>query len=170
MAATNNLIAYGSVVSPTITGVASLASDTNLLAGYETSSIDNSSTKAKDYLVSGKFLTGTSPTTARVIELWAIAKKQLASPGWPDVFDGTASAETATSRDILAGCGKLLWAVTTDNTSDRGYEFSNLSVAAAFGGVCPTEFTFFFTHNTGVNSKSSGHELAAQPVYDTAGN
>ncbi|NBW19056.1 MAG: hypothetical protein EBR82_64880 [Caulobacteraceae bacterium] len=64
-------IYYVSPSDATIT-LASLASDTNLLAGRESNAIDNSSNLYLDYLISGKVTTGTSPTTARSIEVWAV--------------------------------------------------------------------------------------------------
>jgi len=59
MAAGDTKIAYGSSSNLTIT-LDSLASDTNFLAGRESTEIDN---EYVDYLLSGKVTTGTSPTT-----------------------------------------------------------------------------------------------------------
>lgn len=168
MAATANKLAFGSPTAITCT-VDSLASDTNLLAGRESTGIDvqNSSNLWKDVLLGGYVSTGTSPTTARVIELWVVPAY---SNSYPSVFDGTDSNETVTSRDILAGCARLAWAVTTSNTSNEAYYFSGVSVAALFGGVMPRYFSVFVVHNTGVNLNSSTHSLNYTPVWDTSGN
>jgi len=88
----NVLIKYGSKTTLTC-AVASLASDTNLLAGIESSVIDNTTDGFTDVIVSGKLTTGTSPTASRQIEVWAIAWD---GANWPDVFDGTSSGETIT--------------------------------------------------------------------------
>ena len=82
-------IVYASSVDLTIT-LASLASDTNLLAGRESDVVDNSSNLYLDYLLSGKVTTGTSPTSARSIEVWAYAL--INDTTYPGVFDGTDSA------------------------------------------------------------------------------
>lgn len=159
-------IYYGTASDATIT-LASLASDTNLLAGTESDAIDNSTTLALDYLISGKVTAGTSPTAARSIEVWAVGSWDGTT--WPDVFDGTSSTETVTSADIKAATCRLLSAMATANTSDRTYFFGPVSVAAVFGGVVPKKFVIFVVHNTGVNlnSTAANHQIRLQPVYET---
>ena len=158
--------AYGTASDATIT-LASLASDTNLLAGRESAAVDNTSTLALDYLVSGKVTTGTSPTASRQIEVWAVGSWD--GTNWPDVFDGTESAETITSADIKASVCRLLGAMTTSSTSNVTYHFGPMSVAAAFGGVVPPKFVVFAVHNTGValNATAGNHQIRLQPVYET---
>jgi hypothetical protein len=159
-------IAYGTASDLTIT-LASLASDTNLLAGRESAVIDNTSTLALDYLVSGKVTAGTSPTASRSIEVWAVGSWD--GTNWPDVFDNTESAETITSADIKASVCRLVAAMATANTSDRVYHFGPVSIAAAFGGVVPPKIVLFVTHSTGValNSTAGNHQIRLQPVYET---
>lgn len=159
-------LAYGTASDATIT-LASLASDTNLLAGRESSEIDNGTTLALDYLVSGKVTAGTSPTASRSIEVWAVGSWDGTT--WPDVFDGTNSDETITSADIKASVCRLLAAMATANTTDRTYHFGPVSVAAAFGGVVPRKFVVFVVHNTGValNATAGNHQIRIQPVYET---
>ena len=159
-------LAYGAASDVTIT-LASLASDTNLLAGRESAEIVNTSTLALDYLVSGKITAGTSPTASRSIEVWVVGSWD--GTNWPDVFDGTDSNETITSADIKASVCRLLAAMATANTSDRTYHFGPVSVAAAFGGVVPPKVVVFVVHNTGValNATGSNHQIRLQPVYET---
>lgn len=159
----NILIKYAS--SATLTAsLASLGTDANLLAGLETSVIDNRTDGYDDYILSGKITTGTSPTAARQIEVWAIAWDGNA---WPDVFDGTSSAETITSADIKAAICKAVAIMPTNNTSDRTYHFSGVSLKQVFGGVVPSQCVLFVTHNTGVNlnGTAGNHELRIQGVY-----
>jgi len=158
--------AYGTASDATIT-LASLVSDTNLLAGRESSEVNNTDALNLDYLVSGKVTAGTSPTAARSIEVWAVGSWDGTT--WPDVFDGTDSNETITSADIKASVCRLLASMATANTSDRTYHFGPVSVAAAFGGVVPPKFVLFVVHNTGValNSTASNHQIRLQPVYQT---
>lgn len=159
-------LAYGTASDATIT-LASLASDTNLLAGRESSEIVNTTALNLDYLISGKITTGTSPTASRVIEVWAVGSWD--GTNWPDVFDGTDSAETITSADIKASICRLLAAMTTSATSNVTYHFGPVSVAAAFGGVVPPKFVVFVTHSTAValNATSGNHQIRIQPVYET---
>jgi hypothetical protein len=49
---------------------------------------------------------------------------------WPDVFDGTSSAETITSSDIKNAICKPIAILSTNNTSDRTYWFTGVSLKA----------------------------------------
>ena len=157
------LLKYGSTTTITA-AVASLASDTNLLAGLESSIIDNTTDGFDDIILSGVIRTGTSPTASRQIEVWAVAWD---SNAWPDVFDGTSSAETITSADIKLAICKAVAILPTNNTSDRPYPFTGVSAKQVFGGVLPSKFVLFITHNTGVNlnATAGNHEFRYQGVY-----
>ena len=155
---------YGSKTTLTA-AVASLASDTNLLAGIESSVIDNTTDGFDDILLSGKTTTGTSPTAARQIEVWAVAWD---GANWPDVFDGTTSAETITSSDIKNAICKPVASLATNNTSDRTYHYSGVSARAVFGGELPSKFVLFQVHNTGanLNATAANHEHSYMGVYN----
>jgi hypothetical protein len=159
-------LSYPAASDLTIT-LASLGSDTNLLTGRESATIDNSSNLYLDYLISGKITAGTSPTAARSIEVWAVGSWD--GTNWPDVFDGTESAETITSADIKASVCRFVAAMATANTSDRTYHFGPVSLAAAFGGTLPPKIVLFITHSTGVNlnSTAGNHQIRLQPVFQT---
>ena len=160
----NNILKkYGSKTTLTA-AVASLASDTNLLAGIESSVIDNTTDGFDDILVSGKITTGTSPTASRQIEVWAVAWD---GANWPDVFDGTTSAETITSSDIKNAICKPVAILATNNTSDRTYHFTGASLREAFRGELPSKVVLFVVHNTGVNlnSTAGNHELSYVGIY-----
>jgi hypothetical protein len=160
----NNILKkYGSKTTLTA-AVASLASDTNLLAGIESSVIDNSTDGFDDIIVSGKVTTGTSPTASRQIEVWAVAWD---GANWPDVFDGTTSGETITSSDIKNSICKAVAIMSTNATSDRTYHFTGASLRAAFGGELPSKVVFFVVHNTGValNATAGNHEFSYQGIY-----
>ena len=157
------LTKYGSKTTLTA-AVAGLASDTNLLAGIESSIIDNTSDGFADIIVSGKVTTGTSPTASKQIEVWAVAWD---GANWPDVFDGTTSGETITSGDIKNAICKPIAIMSTNNTSDRTYYFSGVSLRGAFGGCLPSKVVLFVVHNTGValNATAGNHELSYYGEY-----
>lgn len=161
--ANNILWRYGSTATITAS-VASLASDTNLLAGIESAIVDNRTDGFEDHILSGKFTTGTSPTASRQIEVWAVAWD---SNAWPDVFDGTSSTETITSADIKNALCKAVAVLPTNNTSDRTYSFTGVSMKTVFGGVLPSQYVLFIVHNTGValNATAGNHELRYQGIY-----
>lgn len=159
-------LAYSAASDLTIT-LASLASDTNLLAGRESAEINNTSALVLDYLISGKITTGTSPTTARSIQVWAVGSWD--GTNWPDVFDGTDSNETITSADIKASVTRYLATMATAATSDRAYHFGPCSLASAFGGTLPPKMVVFVAHNTEValNATAANHQIRIQPVFQT---
>ena len=154
---------YGSKTTLTA-AVASLASDTNLLAGIESSVIDNTTDGFDDILLSGKVTTGTSPTASTQIQVWAVAWDGV---NWPDVFDGTTSGETITSSDIKSSICKAVAIMSTNATSDRVYHFTGVSLRAAFGGELPSKVVLFVVHNTGValNATAGNHELSYVGTY-----
>jgi hypothetical protein len=159
-------LSYPAASDLTVT-LASLASDTNLLTGRESATIDNSTNLYLDILVSGKITAGTSPTAARSIEVWAVGSWD--GTNWPDVFDGTESAETITSADLKASVCRFVAAMATANVTDRAYHFGPVSLASAFGGTLPPKVVLFVTHSTGValNSTAGNHQIRLQPVFQT---
>lgn len=157
---------YGSSAAVTIT-LASLASSATLTAGRESTAVDNTTNKFSDYWVTGKVTTGTSPTTGKTIEIWAYGSEND-SHDYPDVFDGTDSAETATSAEVKGSSLKLAHVIGTNATSDETYPFS-FTVRRLFGDVTPKKFGFFVTHDTGValNSTGSNHRIEVTGIYET---
>jgi hypothetical protein len=145
--------------------IASLATSSSLVAGRESGSVDNSTNLYVDVAVRVRTRAGSSPS-AGTIELWGIPS--FDGTNWPNVFDGTDSAETVTSRDILSGSGRLLASTPTDTTSSRDYELNCPSLADVFGSL-PLMWSYFITHNTGVNLDSTGanHLMYQVATYDT---
>ena len=157
---------YAASSAVTIT-LAALASDANLLAGRESTLIDNSVNKYLDYLLAGKIMTGTSPTTAKQISVYVAGL--MDDTTWPDVLDGTDSAETISSAGNRDSCLKLAAVIPTIATSDFAYYFGPISVAALFGGTLPKKFVVFVVHNTAVNLNATpgNHVISITPVYET---
>jgi hypothetical protein len=148
--------------------LASLASDTNILAGRESTAVVNVSNLDLDHLLSGVIRTGTSPTAGKQIEVWVYAPIKVVSgtPTYPDVLDGTDSNETITSRNVLGSACRLAQTIIVDATSDRDYPIAPVSIASLFGGSLPTHWGVFVVHNTAValNSTGSNHYLHYQRV------
>ena len=158
-------IQYRSASDATIT-LASLASDTNLLVGRESAAIDNTTDRNLDFLISGKITLGTSPTASRSVQVWAVPSWD--GTNWPDVFDGTESAETVSSAAIKNSVCFLVAEIATPATTNWVAEFAGVSIARLFGSV-PPKFVLFVTHSTGVNlnSTAGNHQIRIQPVYRT---
>jgi hypothetical protein len=150
-------------------GLTSLASSSGLTAGYEWFVIDNTTELALDYLVQGAVTVGTTPTANTEIQIWAIPS--FDGTAWPDVFDGTPSAETPTNAQVLAGAGVLarsLGVVAT--TSNVAYPFV-FSLASLFGGVVPKKTAIFVVHNTvaALNATAGNHTYNYAPYGTTNG-
>lgn len=163
----NIKIEYGTAVTGT-GGLTSLGSSSTWTAGYEWYIIDNTTDKSLDREQSGKIRVGTTPTSGTEIRIYAIASYDGST--WPDVFDGTASAETVTSEGVRDGFAKLAAVLRVDaTTSDRDYPFF-FSLASLFGGVVPKKVAIFVAHNTGValNATGSTHTYADQPCFATS--
>ena len=157
---------YATASDITIT-LAALGSDASLLAGAESNAIDNTVNGYRDYWISGKITTGTSPTTGKQIEVWAVGS--IDGSIYPDVFDGTASAETISLASVKASVCKFVANMATTATSDEDYPFGPVLLSSVFGGDVPPKFVIFVTHNTGVNlnATAGNHYIRLQPVYDT---
>jgi hypothetical protein len=158
---------YGTAVTGS-GGITSLGSSSTWTAGYEWFIVDNTTDKSLDREIQGNVTVGTSPTAATEIRIYAVASYDGST--WPDVFDGTASAETVTSEGVRDGFAKLAAVMRVDaTTSNRVYPFF-FSLAQVFGGVVPKKVAIFVAHNTGVNLNATGgnHTYADQPVYATS--
>lgn len=140
--------------------LASLASSTTRVAGQESTVVDNSTLLYVDALVSGKVRTGTTPTVNKQIDVWVYAQMND-TPTYPDVFDGTDSAETVTSENVRNAALRLAASIRVDATSDRDYAVAPFSVAALYGGVMPKRWGLFVTHDTvaALNATGGNHEF-----------
>lgn len=125
------------------TDLDSLASSTSLIAGRESDVITNT---ANDVLLAGRFkANNTAPTAGQIVVY--VGGILNDTPTYPDVFDGTSSAETLTSADIRNSVLKFVTSITTDTTSNRIYEFAPINISALFGGVMPPKWWVFVTHS-----------------------
>ena len=160
-------LAYATHTAVTIT-LASLASSATFVAGRESTEIDNTTNKYLDYLLGGRVKVGDVGVTAGEIRIYVAARLDDA-PVWPDVLDGTDSAETITSTDILNVALRLAAVMPTNTTVDRSYYFGPISIASLFGGVCPDKFVVFVTHNTtdAISGTEADHGIWYQGIYET---
>lgn len=162
-------LAYASSAALTIT-LASLASDaTNMIAGRQSTLVDNTTNLYLDYLLSGKITTGTSPTTARQIEVWVWAWQSETGPMYPDTFGATDANTNVTTRDMLFQFARRAAVLGTTATSNQAYYFGPVSVRSVFGGTVPSKWGVWVVHNTAVNLHATGgnHVITAMPVYTT---
>lgn len=168
MAAGDLKAGWGASSALTIT-LASLATSSGLTAGRESTSYDNGTAKDPELWLSGKITTGTSPTSGKTIQVWAIVPIENTTPTWPDVFDGTDSAETVTSASVLNSCGVLVHTIVVDSTSDRTYPIAPKALSPYFGGVVPKTVSMFVVHDTvaALHATGSNHALYITPYQPT---
>ena len=160
--------AYGSSAAYTIS-LASLASDTNLLAGRCGASVDNTSNLYIDYLLAAnKVTTGTSPTGGQ-IELWIYGSYDD-TPTYPDTLLGTDANKTLTNTNIKTSALAPWVIIPVTTTSNVGYPARPISLVSLPGGLgIPKYHGIFVVHNTGVNLNSTGgnHVISYTGVYQT---
>jgi hypothetical protein len=153
-------VKYPSTSTTALTiSLGSLANDsTNFLAGQESTAVDNTTNLDLDHLLSGVVRAGTTPTSGNRIEVWVYAPIRIASgtPTYPDVFDGTDSAETATSRNVLFSALRLAHTIVVDATSDRDYFIPMTSIASLFGGQMPQFWGVFVVNGSGAALNATG--------------
>lgn len=147
-------------VTHTIT-LASLASDTNLVAGQEGTAIDNNATDdAIDAEVGGFVTTGTTPTANRQIEVWVYGSYDGTS------YSGGASGSNANLTPQAKSLMQLLRVIPTSSTSNQKYTWGPFSVAAAFGGSMPRKWGIYMVQNTGaaLHATAGNHEVKHTPI------
>lgn len=147
------------------TALDGLASSGSLVGGYESNVITNI---YDDVLLSGRFKVNNTAPSAGVIYVYV--GSLLNDTEYPDVFDGTASAETVTSTDIRNSILVLAHSIITDTTANRVYEFRRRSVAALFDGVMPPKWFVFISQATGQNlneTSGQGGQVWYTPVNFT---
>lgn len=145
---------YASSADYTIT-LASLATSSTLVVGRQSTVVSNTTNLYLDYLIGGFVTTGTTPTTATIIEALLFGSIND-TPQYPDALGGSDAAWTATSADIKrAGC-RLIASIPTDNTSNRTYPVGDTSLASCYGNLVPKNHGVAVTHSTAVNLNSTG--------------
>lgn len=146
--------------------LASLATSATLVAGRNSTIVDNRTTKYLDFIVQGQLTTGTTPTTGTFLQVWLYAPLKAASGtfSYPIATttqltesDAAATFETQ-QRDQLF----LAASIAVNSTSNRSYPVRPFSVAQIMGlPVAPLKWGIFVTHSTAVNlnSTSGNHWL-----------
>ncbi len=161
---------YGTAVTGT-GGINSLATSATWVAGYEWFILDNSTELALDWFIDLVVRVGTTPTISTFINVYTFASYDGST--YPDVFDGTPSAETVTSAGVRDSFCKLMGQAIVDaTTSDRDYPIQfnlsqgNFGQGYGWGGI-PKKVGIFVAHNTGVNlnATAGNQKYAASPIH-----
>lgn len=167
MAAGDVKLAYAAASTLTQTNLDGLASSSTHVAGWESAAIDNSTNLYLDYAVNAVLQVESAGLAAGEIRMYLVA--ELNDSSWPDVFDGTESAETVTDVNVRDAICKLAASTLTDTTASQFYYLNCPSVAAVFGGSCPRKFVVFITQSTTTTLETTGdpNQVYVRGVYQT---
>lgn len=149
---------YGTAAAFTQTNLDGISSSSTWVAGWTSGSVNNTSTLASDYLVSGQFMVESAGLSAGEIRVYAYAAFNT-TPNWPDLFsagtegtEGTATIHDTEQRDASL---VLLWSTATDTNASRVYSMPPRSIACAFGNV-PPYWALFVAQSTGTTLETTG--------------
>lgn len=160
-------IAYAAGTAFTLT-LNSLASDANLLIGRASTAVDNTTNLYEDYLISGEVKMGTTPTTGTFVEVWAYAIRGD-DTNYPLSITGTDAGFTMPSLGSKVSGLVRIGNIQVDlTTTGQIFDMKSRSLAAAFGGSCPSKFGLFIVHNCGAAlDATAGGTFWYKGVYDT---
>jgi hypothetical protein len=165
--------AYAASVEVTMT-LASLAASSTLLAGQESTFIDNRTNLYLNYNMAGHFKTAASNAQVGAINVAIVAAEGdgAGTPVWQDVFDGTDSTETVSLQSVYDQICKVGASIITTASNALVWPFGSFSVAGLYGGDCPLAFGVFVSHNaeTSTNAWSAtegDHSIQATGTYLT---
>jgi hypothetical protein len=164
---------YAASSNLTVTNLHSLAASAGLLAGWTSGTIDNTTDKHLDKLISAKFTTSSANRQAGAIQVWAYAMTD--DSNWPDLFlsgtEGTEGAATIHDDEQKNECLQLLWATQTDATNADVHNMPQVSVAQAFRGFLPAKFAIFITAacatSTNACFAASGNQVTVKGIYES---
>lgn len=151
--------------------ISSLAGDTDLLAGYECSEIDNTSNRYTDVLVFVKGILGhaiTAPTVGQLIELYLWGSKESLATTAIDTLvgaNGSPTTRTLTHLSVKQSLRLVSAPPVTVATANLKYWIQPFNVATFFDGVVPPFWGLFLTHNhTGALAASQSALFSYQGI------
>lgn len=156
---------YAASSNLTVTSLNGLASDTNHLTGWESGTIDNTANLYLDYRVTAKITVESAGLAAGEIRLYLVG--MLDDSTWPDVFDGTESAETVTDANVRDAICRIAALTVTDTTASQVYYLDCPSVATLFGGHVPAKFQVFITQSTTTTLETAGNQVTVKGLYES---
>lgn len=169
----NVLQEYAASSNLTVTNLHSLAASAGLLAGWTSGTIDNTTDKHLDKVITAQFTKAAANLQAGQIQVWAYAP--LDDSTWPDIFsagtEGTQGTATLHDDEQKNECLRLLWSTTTDTSASDVHNMPPTSVRAAFGGILPPKFAVFVTAacatSTNACFAASGNQVTVKGYFES---
>lgn len=160
---------YAASSNLTVTNLNSLAASATFVAGWESDATDNTSNLYLDYRLTAKLTSHASNRQAGQVYMYCVGR--LDDSTWPDVFDGTESAETPTDTEERDAICRFAAATDADTTASEVYYLDCPSVARVFDFNMPSAFVVYITGNiaTSTNAQfaSSGNQVTVKGSYLT---
>lgn len=161
----NIKLAYAASSNLSVSSLNSLAASSTWVAGWESAAIDNTSDKYEDYRIAAKITVAAASLAAGEIRMYLVGP--LDDSTWPEVFDGTESAETLTDSEMRDAICRFAAGTQTDTGASDVYYLECPSVAAIFGGNLPKKFVIFITQSTTQALAASGNQVTVTGSYRT---
>lgn len=164
---TNFQLAFNasSTTAITTTNLASLASDTNLLAGWSGPVVDNGASATLLDVALGCFIKAGSvaPTAGQAIYVYAWTTIDD-TPTYPDTITGSDATITLTSANVRDGFMRPVAGFTVDATANRVYYSGGNSIRGVFG--CDVrKWGPWVVQNSGQALGASGHQFTIKQSY-----
>ena len=145
---------YVASAAQTQTNLDGLAASATWVAGWESNAIDNSSNRYKDFRINAVLRTEGAAVTAGECRMYLVAEMEDST--WPDVFDGTESAETITDTEQRDAICRLAAVSANDTGTAENVYLMCPSARAVFLGTLPRKFVIFITQATGTTLETTG--------------
>lgn len=179
MAATKNLEAFANAAVQVTCTLSSLANGST----RESASSTNSTNLYFDYHVQLTFtiLSGSPSTTGPYVNVYAAASGiqglwpiiQLSGGTTKTLGAGDSSVGALSAPNQLTLLGTFAFQ-TTSSSGERTFRTEPMSLAAAFGGAVPFNFSILVENQTGVafstSTVTTGNYLDVSGIYTTSGN
>lgn len=153
--------------------LAALPTSASLIAGRQSSIIDNSSNQFVDLQIMGQVMTGTTPVAGTLaLYAFSLIKRAASVNTYPlagaTVLGATDAAATFDAEQLQTIA--QIWSSANNTTSNRAYPILVRSLAAFFGGTLPMFMGLFFAHSSGVNlhATAANHWLHWQGIKFTS--
>lgn len=146
--------AYASSAAYTIT-LASLATSATLIAGRQSTTIDNTTNKYLEYMVGGRITNGTTPTVNTTIEVFAFGSVND-TPTYTDQFTGSDADRSVTSVNVKQSAVRLVDRLIIDAVTDSVNWFGPVALSEVFGRRIPKFHGLWVTHSTAVDLNATG--------------
>ena len=155
---TTTNVSYGSNTALTVTGLSSLASSQTV--GWQSDVIDNTSTKADDYLVSIKLaMANTAGGNDKAAYLYLCPVYYDGSTNYY-TDGGTATLPSGSNGSYTIALPNDLVPLTVLNYATTNMTMQKtVSIAAVTGGIIPKKFSFIVVNYTGAAVSSSAINL-----------